>query len=67
MDIEVKDADGILISTGAMTEMGPIFSPSVPQEIQRGLSQYLTEHPQMQSGTWEAKAGGKHYIIRFSN
>jgi hypothetical protein len=67
MEIEVRDANETIISTGVMTEMGPIFSPSIPQEIQRGFSQYIAEHSQSHSGSWEAQAGGKLYKVRFSN
>jgi hypothetical protein len=67
MNIEVRDATGKIISTGAMTEMGPIFSPSIPPELQRGFSQYITEHPHEQSGSWEGRAGEKLYTVLFSN
>lgn len=67
MNIEVKDATGTIISTGATTEMVPIFSPSIPQEIQRSFAQYIAEHPQTQSGRWEMWIGEKVYILDFSN
>jgi hypothetical protein len=67
MNIEVRDVTDTIISTGAMTEMGPIFSPLVPEEIHCAFAEYMTENPRKQSGTWEGRADGKLYMIRFSN
>jgi hypothetical protein len=68
MNIEVIDnATGTIVSTGAMTEMGPIFSPPIPYEVQRAFAQYIAAHPQTQSGRWEMWIGEQVYIIEFSN
>jgi len=64
MDIEVRDDTGTIISTGVMTEMGPVFSPSIPDEIHLAFKQYIAEHPG-QSGTWQAWVGEKRYTLRF--
>ncbi len=67
MNIAVRDANGIIIATGIVTEMGSLFSTPIPQEVQLGFNRYVSENPQMQAGVWEAEADGKRYIIQYSN
>lgn len=68
MNIEVRDATDTIISTGAMTELGPIFSPALPEKLHLAFAQYMAANPHKQSGTWEGQAtDGKRYTFRFSN
>jgi hypothetical protein len=67
MNIEVRDNADAIISTGVMTEMGPLFSPSIPAEIHNAFEQYIAENSHKESGRWDGDADGKHYRLRFAN
>jgi hypothetical protein len=67
MNIEVYDEKETLIGTGIATEMSPVWSPEVPQELRDAFVRYVTEHPNQNRGVCHGQAGGRTFAIHFSN
>jgi len=66
--LEVRDlSTNEIISTGILTEMGLLFSPSIPAELHAGLTEYLRSNPGKQSGKWEMSIDGRTYIVFFGS
>ncbi len=67
-DLEVRDlSTNEIISTGVLTEMGPLFSPSIPAELHAEFAEYLRSNPGQQSGKWETSIDGRQYVVSFGS
>lgn len=68
MNIEVREkAMNSIMATGALTEMGPIFSPTLPTELHQAIAERLEALGNQDSASFTLTVSGKDYLVQFSN
>jgi hypothetical protein len=71
ISVEVRDLPSeTVISTGTITEMGPIFSPPLPQELHELIAKRLKSHSvaaQLRAMKIDLSNGTSYHVVFGSN